>query len=99
MPQAIENLATNFESFLKKIAYLKFNDSNIFFGDEVFLGIEKCTLFNLIEGIIPSKKEPLDSSKSKNFPSKIVPYTGIEKAILDFVREKIAKCSSLCKKI
>jgi len=79
---AIEGLATNLESFLKKIAYLKFDNEALWKGDKIYKGIEKSTLFELIEG----KRYKIDSlSEGPNyidFPSPIVCNSGIGKQYL-----------------
>ena len=86
LASAIESLAANFEPFLKKIAYIKFNNNELWNGIDNKKGIKDCTLFELIEGgfTIPNEK-----FKIIPFPNEIVCKTGPSKAILDFVRSNL----------
>ena len=58
LASAIESLAANFEPFLKKIAYIKFNNNELWNGIDNQKGIKDCTLYELIEGgfTIPNEK-------------------------------------------
>lgn len=86
LASSIEGLATNFESFLKKIGLIKFGDGTLWNGDGIYKGIKKCMLYELIEG----KASKIDSKSNiedfKEFPSPLVINSGTSKAILDFVR-------------
>jgi hypothetical protein len=89
LPGAIEGLATNFESFLKKIAFIKFENQVLWKGDGVYKGITKCTLFELIEGKSSKISPNVPGDDFKFFPSPIVNNTGTSKGILDFVRSEL----------
>jgi hypothetical protein len=89
LASAIEGLATNFESFLKKIALIKFDDAVAWNGSDNYKGIKKCTLFELIEGKASKVDPRIDGPEFKDFPLPIVNNSGTSKGILDFVRSEL----------
>jgi hypothetical protein len=90
LSSAIESLAANFEPFLKKLAYIKFNNNDIWQGSINQKGIKDCTLFELIEGGFSINSSNTDEKfKVIEFPNSIVSKTGQSKSILDFVRSHL----------
>ncbi|RYY39400.1 MAG: NACHT domain-containing protein [Chitinophagaceae bacterium] len=87
LPSAIEGLAATFESFLRKLAYIKY-PSELWEGDQNYKGIAKSTLYDLIAG----KIQPRDQNSNLpdlEFPTPLVSNSGVSKAILDFVRGEL----------
>lgn len=90
MASAIEGLAATFESFLKKIALLKFEEQKIIEGDRDYKGINKCSLYELIEGFASRKDEGNENiPERREFPTRLVPSSGTEKEILDYMRAEL----------
>ncbi|GAA4334406.1 NACHT domain-containing protein [Flaviaesturariibacter amylovorans] len=87
LPSAIEGLATTFESFLRKLAYIKY-PFELWQGNEDYKGIAKCTLYDLIVGKLPPK-DPKSNLPDLDFPAPLVSGSGVSKAILDFVRGEL----------
>ena len=78
-PDAIETLASNYEAFLKKIAYLKYNETYIWEGSSTSNGLKKTMFYSLCKGEI-------DGEHKIAIPEPLVDYTGVKREILDFVR-------------
>lgn len=78
-PDAIETLASNYEAFLKKIAYLKYKGTPIWEGTSTSSGLQKTMLYDLCKGEI-------DGENKTAIPEPLVDYTGVKREILDFVR-------------
>lgn len=89
LPNAIEGLATNFEPFLKLIAYLKFGDTDLWHPNDDCAGISKTTLNNLIIGKISNKYTASPELPLKDIPEPIIEYKGMKRTILDFVRAEL----------
>src|ERR1035437_9996695 len=89
LPNAIEGLATNFEPFLKKIAYIKYFNTLYWNGNNIYEGINKSTLGDLISGELPLKKGiPIETIREK-YPEQLITKSGTSGAILDFVRSEL----------
>jgi hypothetical protein len=88
LASALEQLATNFESFIKKIAYLKFyNDfPDLWTGTSVYKGINKSTLGDLLMSVV-SVKDSENERKSLQYPSLLVDFKGIRQAVYDKARQ------------
>ncbi len=87
---SIESLAANFEPFLKKIAYIKFNDLELWQGSNKKKGLKSCTLYELIEGGFNIESDDINLKyKTVQFPGTIVAKSGNSKTILDFVRSNL----------
>ena len=81
---AIQLLATNFETFLRKIAFLKYQDQELPYGNSEFLGIKDIILPDLLKNQTKEKKE---NGNYIDFPSHLVSQNGITAAIYHRVRE------------
>lgn len=86
---SIERLATNYESFLKKIAILKFNNSSCWIGDMNYKGINECTLWELLESKASARKGFDDIPAFRDFPTPIVSKTQPSFGILDYIRSDL----------
>jgi hypothetical protein len=89
LPLAIETLATTFESFLRKIAYLKYGKTAIWLGDENYEGIKKSSLADLISSELPIKYNAAPGLTRKKYPEPLIDNTKVKGAILNFVREQL----------
>jgi len=90
LPIAIEGLATNFEPFLKLIAFLKYEGTEYWHGDNQYCeGIIKTTLNNLITGKINNKHNSPKDIPLINLPEKLINYSGTQQSIIDFVRQNL----------
>jgi len=89
LPIPIEGLAQKFEAFLKKIAYLKYGDTDLWHGNETSAGITGTTFKNLCEGIIENKYNVDRSIPCLSIPEPLVNYRGTTRSLLDFTREKL----------
>lgn len=78
-PDAIERIASNYESLLKKIAYLKYKDTPVWDGSSASKGLKGTMFFDLCNGNI-------DGRPKLDIPEPLVDNTGVKKEILDFVR-------------
>ena len=89
LASSLELLATNFESFIKRIAYLKYNPHypEYWNGDGIYKGITKSSLGELLNSAL----YPVDSTDSsispKPYPSPLLDFKGIKQAIYDKTRE------------
>ncbi len=81
---AIQILATNFEAFLRKIAFLKYKDEELLYGNSETFGIKELTLADLLKSQTKEKKE---NGNYIDFPSLLVSQKGITAAIYNRVRE------------
>ena len=89
LPSAIEGLATNFEPFLKLIAYIKYKDTEFWEPNGDCAGISKTTLYNLINGKINNKFSVSPDIPLQNIPEPLIEYQGMKRTILDFVRTEL----------
>lgn len=88
LPIAIEGLAQKYESFIKKIGYLKYKETVHWSGNNTSAGLTGTTLKLLCEGKISNKygeefAEPLILS------SPLINYKGIARSLIDFMRTKL----------
>lgn len=88
-PGAIENLATNFESFLRKLAYLRYYNTAWWTGDDTYTGISTSTLADLLAGSLSPRIDTPEGTPRKRYPETLVDATGTQGAIFDFVRSKL----------
>jgi hypothetical protein len=89
MPNAIINLATLFETYVRKIAYIKFGDNELFYGNNDHKGIIKSSLHDLLESSLSNKHDERNKEIRIPFPSKLVPDNSISIAVLNYLRENI----------
>lgn len=90
LPNAIEGLATNFEPFLKLLAYLKYADTELWEGDKKYsAGIKKTTLFNLTSGKIDNIFSAPEETPLKSIPEPLIASIGFQRTIVDFVRTEL----------
>lgn len=92
LPIAIEGLAQKYESFIKKIAYLKYKDKDprYFYGDKHTKGITGTTLASLCEGILHNTdKGEAEGAIQIELPDKLLDYRGVKRYFADFVRNEI----------
>jgi hypothetical protein len=87
LSSSIETLAANFESFLKKIAYLKYKGTKYWEGFEHCAGVKETTLYNLLTGKINNKRSAPQEAQLIEIPEPLVDFTSIKRAVLDFTRE------------
>lgn len=87
LPSSVELLAANFESFLKKIAFLKYNGDHpeLWNGDKAYKGISDSTMYEILESSL-SPKENTESAASKQYPTDLVEKRGFKKAIYNELR-------------
>ncbi len=88
LPIAIEGLAQKYESFIKKIGYLKYRGTEYWSGNETSAGLTGTTLKLLCEGKISNKygeefAQPLVLSQP------LINYKGISRSLIDFMRTKL----------
>lgn len=85
LPIAIEGLAQKFESFLKKIGYIRYNGTDFWHGNEISEGLTGTTLKLLCEGKISNKfgKDHIDPLVL-DFP--LFNYSGLSRSLIDFMR-------------
>lgn len=88
LPIAIEGLAQKYESFIKKIGYLKYKETVYWYGNETSAGLTGTTLKLLCEGKVSNKygeefAEPLVLSQP------LIHYKGIARSLIDFMRTKL----------
>ncbi|HVU53938.1 MAG TPA: hypothetical protein VHD83_02745 [Puia sp.] len=83
---AIISLATNFEPFLRKLAYFKYYGTIWWTGDDIHEGISTSTLADLLSSSLPPKPGAPEDTPRKPYPEKLVDLSGTKGAILDFVR-------------
>jgi hypothetical protein len=92
LPIAIEGLAQKFESFLKKIAFIKYKDKDprYFYGDKYTKGINGTSLGKLCEGILENtEKGDIESIIPLELPDKLFNYKGVNRYFADFVRTEL----------
>jgi hypothetical protein len=89
MPNAIINLATLFETYLRKIAYIKLNDDELFYGNNDHRGIIKSSLHDLLDSSLPNKNDERNKEIRIPLPSKLVPDDSTLMAVLNYLRENI----------
>lgn len=89
LPNSIEGLATNFEPFMKKIAYLKYKDTKYWQGTETSEGLKKTMLLGLYEGVISNKYNASEQAPKILLESPLVDYTGSKRTLLDFTRNDV----------
>jgi len=91
IPASIGGLSALFEVYLRKIAYIKFKDNDLFYGNSEHNGIQKSTLYDLIDGTLANKQDPRNLEIRTKFPSRLAPDSSspIEWKNLDFLRDKI----------
>lgn len=92
IPIAIEGLSQKYESFLKKIAYLKYKDKDprYFYGDKHTKGINGTGLGRLCEGILDNtERANLDGIIPLELPDKLLDYKGINRYFADYVRTEL----------
>ncbi len=89
LPIAIEGLAQKFEAFLKKIAFLKYGDTELWKGNITSAGINGTSLNNLCEGIIANRFNVTESIPNLILPEPLVKYSGVTRSLLDFTRQKL----------
>jgi hypothetical protein len=85
LPIAIEGLAQKFESFLKKIGYIRYKGTDFWHGNEISEGLTGTTLKLLCEGKISNKfgKDHIDPLVL-DFP--LFSYSGLSRSLIDFMR-------------
>lgn len=88
LPIAIEGLAQKYESFIKKIGYLRYKGTEYWSGNETSAGLTGTTLKLLCEGKVSNKygeeyAEPLVLSQP------LINYKGIARSLIDFMRTKL----------
>lgn len=88
LPIAIEGLAQKYESFIKKIGYLKYKETVYWYGNETSAGLTGTTLKLLCEGKVSNKygeefAEPLVLSQP------LINYKGIARSLIDYMRTKL----------
>lgn len=89
-PSAIELLATNFESFIKKIAFIKYKNDypEFWIGDEVYKGISKSNFGELLKSsLFPKEEIANEAIAPKPYPSILLDFKGIKQAIYDETRK------------
>lgn len=89
-PDAIEKLAANYEAFLKKIAYLKYNGTPVWEGSLNSKGLKETMFYDLCNGKI-------DGKPKIDIPEPLVDYTDVKKEILDFVRVNLRNAVHISK--
>jgi hypothetical protein len=85
LPIAIEGLAQKYESFIKKIGYLRYKGTEYWSGNETSAGLTGTTLKLLCEGKVSNNygeeyAEPLVLSKP------LINYRGVSRSLIDFMR-------------
>lgn len=88
LPIAIEGLAQKYESFLKKIGYLKYQGTDFWSGNAISSGLTGTDLKKLCDGIISNKygKEDYEPLKLDN---PIINYKGVSRSLIDFMRTNL----------
>jgi hypothetical protein len=88
LPIAIEGLAQKYESFLKKIGYLKYQGTDYWSGNAISSGLTGTTLKMLCDGNISNKygKEDYEPLKLDN---PIINYKGVARSLIDFMRTNL----------
>jgi len=88
LPIAIEGLAQKYESFIKKIGYLKYKETVYWSGNETSAGLTGTTLKLLCEGKVSNKYgEEFAEPLVLNQP--LINYKGIARSLIDFMRTKL----------
>jgi hypothetical protein len=86
LSQAVENLATNFESFLKLLAAIRFKGDTFFERlPDTHYSIGQSTLSDLIKGVIPSKDQQNRYTEALQYPTPLLSKQGFNVAIYNYV--------------
>lgn len=88
LPIAIEGLAQKYESFLKKIGYLKYHGTHYWEGNTTSAGLTGTTLKLLCEGVI-SNQYGKENYESLKLEKPLVNYRGVSRSLIDFMRTKL----------
>lgn len=88
-PMAIEGLAQKFESFLKKIGYFRFKDTDEWTGNATHEGIRDSTLKNLYDGKLVPKKNAPRGTRASNIPELFFTNTSDTYKFAEFVRKQL----------
>ncbi|MFQ6600051.1 NACHT domain-containing protein [Flavobacterium sp. C3NV] len=90
LPQALEGLAQKFESFLKKIGYLRYKNTIEWTGDLTHEGILNSTLKNLYDGKLEVKRRRAPRGTSANFlPIMLFNNVSPTNEITEFIRNDL----------
>lgn len=85
LPIAIEGLAQKYESFLKKIGYLKYKGTEYWSGNDTSAGLTGTTLKLMCEGVL-SNKYGKDEFETLKLNEPLINYKGITRSLVDFMR-------------
>ncbi len=88
LPIAIEGLAQKYESFIKKIGYLKYKGTDYWSGNETSAGLTGTTLKMLCEGKV-SNKYGKELAEPLVIEQPLINYKGISRSLIDFMRTKL----------
>ena len=89
MPIAIEGLAQKYESFIKKIGYFKYNNTELWSGNKFSAGLTGTTLHNLCLGKISNRYGVDNKVEETLLPEPLINYKGVTRSFLDFSRTKL----------
>ena len=89
LPIAIEGLAQKYEAFIKKIAFLKYKNTEIWSGNETSVGLTGTTFKDLCVGIIQNKPNIPESIPKLTLSEPLIKYQGVTRSLLDFTRQKL----------
>lgn len=90
LPQALEGLAQKFESFLKKIGYLRYRNTIVWTGDLTHEGILNSTLKNLYDGKLEVKRRGAPRGTPANFlPIMLFNNVSPTNEITEFIRNDL----------
>lgn len=83
---AIEGLAQKFESFLKIIGHIRYQNTEYWLGNEKSAGIQGSTLEALVTGILNNKREVSREEKPLRLPFPLVDNSKLSSDIFKFLR-------------
>lgn len=89
LPIAIEGLAQKLEAFIKKIAYLRYYNSELWNGNDTSAGIQGTSLKGLCDGVLSNKYGVAHSVRPITLPEALFDYKGVKRNLVDFVRQKL----------
>ena len=88
LPIAIEGLAQKYESFIKKIGYLRYKGTEYWDGNETSAGVTGTNLKLLCEGKV-SNKYGKENAEPLELSCPIINYKGVPRSLIDFMRTNL----------
>ncbi len=83
--KSTEQLAINFEKFVKKVGYLKYEDNKYWIGNNVSLGLKETSLQSIFNRILDKRNRKDQQERTIRLPEPLVQYFDMRRIILNIV--------------